>query len=485
MTTKTLLTTFTLAVTMLGAAWPATASPTPSPKARHIRAMAPQPRYIFYFIGDGMGMGPVMATLDYMRLAGGGDTLTMSRFPVASILTTYSASTPITDSAAAGTALATGSKTRNAMLGMNADTVAVNSIARNLKDAGWGVGLVTSVAPDDATPGAFYAHVPNRSMYYEIGKQAAASGYDFIGGADLRGYKDKDGKDTDLLQVMADNGVRILRGTAGADSVKLVDDTRIMLLAPEGSSPYNIGYTIDSVPGQLTLPAMTQACLDQLMKNSPERFFMMVEGGNIDHALHGNDGAAAIKEIINFNQAIDIAYRFYQAHPRETLIIVTADHDTGGLSVGSSARKYVADFPLVDLQRQSKEEFSEYCKSLLKSRRIYRWDDMKEYLTDRFGLFTRIPVSEQQEKALRAKFDETFDKRNSADQKTLYASFNAFAVDVFTLLNDAIGLGYTTTSHTGNPVPLFVIGAGADRFGGLTDNTDIAPRLRELTVDRP
>lgn len=457
-----------------------TAAPT------KIRAKMPQPRYIFYFIGDGMGMGPVMAALDYNRMVNGVDTaLTMASFPVASILTTFSASSPVTDSAAAGTALSTGSKTRNSMLGMNADTVAVTSVARELKDDGWGVGVVTTVAPDDATPGAFYAHVPSRSMYYEIGCQAAASGYDFIAGADLRGYKDKSDKPTDLVDVLAQNDVRILRGPAGADSVSIVSDKKIMLLGPDGCYPWNVGYTIDSVPGALTLPVMTEACLSHLMKNAPDKFFMMVEGGNIDHALHGNDGAAAIKEILNFDQAIQVAYRFYQEHPSQTLIIVTADHDTGGMTVGNSARKYFADFSLVDWQRQSKEEFSEYCKGLLKSRRIYTWDDMREYLTDKFGLFSVIEVSPENEAKLKQQFDETFEKRNSADQKTLYASFNAFAVDVFSLLNDAIGLGFTTTSHTGNPVPLFAIGAGAERFVGLKDNTDIPRLLRELTIESP
>ncbi|MBO5053779.1 MAG: alkaline phosphatase [Muribaculaceae bacterium] len=474
----------TLSIAATIAITPAMAAPEAAPKK--IRAIMPEPKYIFYFIGDGMGMGPVMGALDYLRLThNNSEQLTMSTFPVGSILTTYSASTPITDSAAAGTALSTGSKTRNGMLGMNADTIPVNSIARQLKDSGWGVGIVTSVAPDDATPGAFYAHVPNRSMYYEIGRQAATSGYDFIAGADFRGYKDKNGKDTDLLQVIADNEVRILRGRDGADSVSIVSDKKIILLGPDGCYPWNIGYTIDSIPDNLTLPLMTEACLKHLERNTPERFFMMVEGGNIDHALHGNDGPASIKEIINFDEAIKVAYNFYRAHPQETLIIVTADHDTGGMSVGAGRHGYKANFPLVDYQRISKEEFSEYCKSLLKSRRTYTWEDMKEYLTDRLGLFTHIPVTEQQEQTLKDKFDQTFIQLQSSDQKTLYASFNAFAVDVFNLVNNAISLGFTTTSHTGNPVPLFAIGAGSQRFNGLHDNTDIAPILRELTIQHP
>jgi alkaline phosphatase len=390
---------------------------------------------------------------------------------------TYSASSPITDSAAAGTALSTGTKTRNAMLGMAPDTTDVTSIARILKDKGYGVGVATSVAPDDATPGAFYAHVPNRSMYYEIGCQAATSGYDFLCGAGLRGVKDKAGKDTDLLKRMADNKVQIVRGPA---EIKDIKSDKVFLLNTVGTPDYNIGYTIDSLDNVLTLPLITETCLKHLQKVSPDRFFMMIEGGNIDHALHANDGGAAIKEIINFNEALQIAYDFYLEHPDETLIVVTADHDTGGMALGNTTLKYAANLQYFDYQKVSKEAFSEYCKGLLKSRSVFTWADMKEYLTDKLGFFTHVPVTEAQETALREKFDATFELRNTDDQKTLYANFNAFAVDVFRLLNDAAGVGFTTMSHAGNAVPLFAVGVGSEQFTSFNNNCEIPRRILNL-----
>ena len=161
------------------------------------------PKYIFYFIGDGMGMGHVLATQTYNRMIlNSQDPLLMMQFPVAGMLTTYSASSPVTDSAAAGTALSSGYKTKNGMLGMNTDSIAVESIAAQLFANGYGVGLITSVPPDDATPGAFYAHVPNRNMYYDITVQAAQSGYHFLGGSKLRGTTDKDGNPNDLLEIL-------------------------------------------------------------------------------------------------------------------------------------------------------------------------------------------------------------------------------------------------------------------------------------------
>ncbi len=180
--------------------------------AASLTVFAGNPKYVFYMIGDGMGMGAVSAAQGFLNAVDGdGAMLQMLQMPVASMSQTYSASSPVTDSAAAGTALACGHKTRNGMLGMDADTVAVQSIAARFHDNGFGVGLVTTVAPDDATPGAFYAHVPRRSMYYEIGCDAARSGYEFIGGANLRGAKN-----TDLMARLADAGVDVVRGREAA-----------------------------------------------------------------------------------------------------------------------------------------------------------------------------------------------------------------------------------------------------------------------------
>lgn len=153
------------------------------------------PKYIFMFIGDGMGMGHVMATETYNRLVlNNNENILMMQFPVASMAMTYSANSPVTDSAAAGTALATGNKTKNGMIGMTPDSVAVTSIATELKAQGYGVGLVTSVAYDDATPASFYAHQTYRGMYEEINADGAKCGFNFLGGAGTHVAEKKQGK---------------------------------------------------------------------------------------------------------------------------------------------------------------------------------------------------------------------------------------------------------------------------------------------------
>lgn len=440
-------------------------------------ASAAEAKYIFYYIGDGMGMGPVLAAETYNRMELQNEQpLLMMQLPVVGWCMTYSASKPITDSSAAGTALSTGYKTKNYMLGMAPDTTAVTSIAKMFKDEGYGVGVVTSVAPDDATPGAFYAHVPNRSMYYDIDCQMAENDYDFMAGAGLRGLKDKQGNATDVLERFAKNNVQIVRGPAEIADIK---SEKVLLLNSEGTSANNIGYTVDSISGILTLPQIASTCLAHLEKTSPDKFFMMVEGGNIDHALHANDGGAAIIEILNFNEALEVAFDFYRQHPDETLIVVTADHDTGGLALSHPNPVIPDQLKYVKYQKISKEEFSAYCKGLLKSRMNYTWDDMKDYLTENLGLFTHVPVSAQDEENLKQLFDRTFELRNTEDQKTLYANFNAFAVDVFRVFNDACGLKYTTTSHSGNPVPVFAVGVGSDLFKGFNNNSNLPGLIRK------
>lgn len=438
---------------------------------------AQNPKYIFYYIGDGMGMGPVVAAETYNRTILKNDKpLTMMQMPVVGWCMTYSASSKVTDSAAAGTALSAGYKTINGMLGVTPDTVAVTSIAKKLKDMGYGIGITTSCAPDDATPGAFYAHVPHRSMFYEIGSQMAGSGYEFFAGAGLRGLQ-KDGKDTDLLKKFADNKVQIVRGP---EEIKNINSKKVLLLNPKGQYDWNdFSFAVDSVKDVLTLPLVAKTCLKHLEKTSPDKFFMMVEGGIIDHALHGNDGGTAVHEVLNFDEALKVAFEFYQQHPDETLIVVTADHDTGGMIMHSG------NLGAVSFQKVSKGAFSEYCKSMFNSRMVYTWDDMREYLKENLGFFTHVKISEAQEAELKKMFEEVFDKRNeSNDQKTLYANYNAYAVKVFDIFNNAIGLSFSTGGHSGNPVPVFAVGVGADRFKSFNNNVNIPTAIFETVTGK-
>lgn len=449
-------------------------------KTHYINAQT-SPKYIFYFIGDGMGMGHVLATETYNRMTRGEEPLLMMQFPVAGIVTTYSSSSPVTDSAAAGTALSTGNKTKNGMLGMDSDTIAVQSIAAKLFSEGYGVGLVTSVPPDDATPGAFYAHVPNRGMYYDITVQAAQSGYQFLGGSKLRGTTDQEGNPNDLLDVLKQYNVDYVQGI---DAARASTSERILMVNPEEIDTYQIGFTVDSLPGALTLPDMTRVCLEHLEKWCPGKFFMMVEGGNIDYAGHANDGVTAVKEILNFNEALKIAYDFYKKNPAETLIIVTADHDTGGLAIGSKFTGYNMQPQYIDYQKMSKDKFNEECKAILRSRRIFTWEDMEEMLKENLGFWTHVPLTEAQTDLLKEKFNKTFELRNSEDQQTLYNNFDEFSATVYHIYNEICGIGWVTNNHTGGYVPVYAVGVGAERFAGIHDNTEIPIIISEISLNQ-
>lgn len=437
------------------------------------------PKYIFYFIGDGMGLGHVLTADTYNRtVRTDGKHLTMLQFPVTSVALSYSASSKITDSAAAGTALSTGTKTRNYMLGMNPDTVPCYSVAHELKNMGYGVAVATSVAVDDATPAAFYAHVPNRQKFYEIGLDLAKSGYDMFVGTKLRGLKDKSGKETDLLKVIDANGYTIANGPKGYEKAK--NCKKLLLLNTDTSVEHN-GYTIDSVADNLKLPFITKACIEHLSKVSPDKFFIMVEGGNIDWAAHANDAATVVKEIVNFDESIAVAYNFYLSHPDETLIIVTADHNTGGMALGVEKGPKNINLRNFDFQRISLETLQRKCSEIMKSNQAITWDEMRSYLKDNFGLYGYIEVNTKRDKQLRDKFNKTFIDRKSTDEKTLYATFSEFVATVFDVLDHCTGIGWTSHNHTGDFTPVFAIGVGAEEFGGLNNNIDLPAKIRRLT----
>lgn len=434
------------------------------------------PKYIFYFIGDGMGHGQVMSADTYCRLIDKNkDKLLMLKFPVCSMVTTYSANTPVTDSAAAGTALATGHKTKNNMLGMNADSIAVRSIAEDLNNLGYGIGVVTNVCPDDATPAAFYAHVPNRYMFYDITMQFADSPIKFLAGAKLRGVMHEN-KYTGLYELLNEKGISIAHGV---ENLQGCNSERVILLNTDTINR-QLGFAIDGLKGN-SLADFTDAAIKHMQRTSPEKFFIMIESGNIDHAGHDDDGATVTREVLAFDDVISQAYEFYLQHPEETLIIVTADHETGGMTVGQNSTRYNQYPQIVDRQHKSKTQFSEDCFAMLKSCQEITWERMKQYLSDNLGFFSQTKLSSDQEKRLKTAFEKAFITKDGDTKNNLYASYPEFAEVAFTIQNEIAGYGFTSPTHTGNSVPLFAIGVGAEKFGRPLDNTEIPQIIREIT----
>lgn len=434
--------------------------------------MANDAKYIFYFIGDGMGLGHVNATEIYNRdVLKSNSPLLMLTFPVASQSRTYSANKPITDSAAAGTALSTGQKTKNGMIAMNPDTVAINSVGVDFMKAGYAVGVGTTVQADDATPSAWYAHAANRGMKEIIAPQAAESGLAFLAGGGFKLYGAGEVAFKEFVETMKKGNYEVAEGYAAFKELgSKGKKPQKVLLYPENVEGGQVGYTIDSIPGYLTCAQITEACLQTLENASPDKFLMMIEGGNIDWAAHANDGGAVIKEILNFQDAINVAYQFYLRHPEETLIVITADHDTGGMSYGRNA-SYSTNIAYADAQKISKDVFGEWAREWGKGNPT--WEEMESVLREKLGFWDIVPVTEKETELLKKMFDDTFISKQAADEKTLYQTFNAFTAEAFDILNSHMGIGWTTTYHAGNFVPVYAIGANSNYFTGNLNNTEI------------
>lgn len=435
-------------------------------------------KYIFYFIGDGMGLGHVNTTQTYLRdVKKSEEPLLMTTFPVASHARTYSFDSPITDSAAAGTALSTGHKTVNSRIAMSPDSLNLRSLTSDLLEAGYAVGVATSVAGDDATPAAFYAHALGRTQSLDIAPWAIGSGLSFLAGGNFKiNHKETAEEGRAWLEKMqGEGGYTLVTSFEELTEGKGKKKDKILFI-PEFNTFDQIGYTLDSIPGATPLAEITAAAIETLQRANTGKFFLMAEGGNIDWAAHANDGATVIKEIINFQESIGLAYDFYLRHPKETLIVVTADHDTGGMALGREDNRKSPDLALIDLQRISKDRLNNIIEERLDSGGDFSWEEMEGLLRERFGFWESFPLSDGETLALKKAFEETFEMRSAKDTKTWYQSFKHFVVDLYDLVNRRYGIGWTTSSHTGNLVPVYAIGEGADLFSREMENTEI-PRL--------
>lgn len=447
---------------------------------------AAKPKYIFYMIGDGMGANHVAATEMYLaELDGyiGRKPLCMTQFPYTGLITTFSASNGITCSSAAGTALATGYKTNNGVVGLTPDGRHPESLAETLHRKGWAVGVMTSVSIDHATPAAFYARSEQRGDYYTIGTQLAESGFDFFGGGTFYQPYDKNKAEApNVYDLCKDNGYQFFHGYDEFVKEGMRTEKAILIQKHEGLTNDYLGkgslpYAIDRKADDLTLEQITKAAITYLGgKGKP--VFMMIEGGQIDWAAHSDDAATVIQEVIDFDMAIRRVYSFYQEHPDETLIIVTADHETGGMALGN--HKYTLNLQLLQHQKASAAVISDRMKQLKEQYgKKLKYEQVKELFSETLGLYKEVEVTEKEDAALRQTFKKMM-KNKAGDTKTLYASLNALSNDAVRLLDKKAHIGWTTRSHSGAPVPVYAVGAGAENFTGVYDNTEIMQRILRL-----
>ena len=445
-----------------------------------------QARYVFMFIGDGMGSHQVLSTEMYLaELEGkiGRKPLLMTTFPYSGQVATFSASSGITDSAASGTCLATGNKTNNGVIGLAHDSTPVYSVASQLKEQGWGVGIMTSVTIDHATPSAHYAHTPSRNDYYIIGTQLTESNFDFFGGSGFSRPQDKNNPSAPNLYDLAEQKGYTLAG-GYADAKTKIGSEKLLVVPEErlqDRSRYAgaLPYAIDREDKDLKLSQLVELSIAQL--STYDRFFMMAEGGKIDYASHANDGATVLHEVIDFDQAIHVAYRFYEQHPDETLIVVTADHETGGMALGNS--DYVLNIKILANQQCSLDKLSDQLSDLHKAEgKNLQWEQVKQLIAANTGLYTLVEITADEDANLQDAFSNMMSHQDVV--KTLYKDLNALAAKALAILNKKSRLGWTSGGHTASAVPVFAIGVGAERFTGWHDNSEIAPLIYQVTQSK-
>lgn len=445
---------------------------------------AQQAKYVFYFIGDGMGVNQVLGTEMYRsELKGeiGVTPLLFTQFPYSTVATTFSATNGVTDSAAAGTALATGSKTKNGAIGVQKDLeTKVYSVASWAKDKGCRVGITTSVSVDHATPAAFYAHQGARGSYYNMGLDLIAANFDFYAGSDFLDPTNKKASQSESLYTLVDKaGFNVARGYKDYQKKAKKSDKMILLQPASATDVSAIPYAIDRKKGDMTLSEITRAGINFLSKDLSKGFFLMVEGGKIDWACHSNDAATVFHEVMDMDDAIKVAYEFYEQHPDETLIVVTADHETGGIVLGKGP--YTLNLQSLKSQKVSESGYTQIINDLRKKyKNQIPWEVIKQSLKENFGFWDSIQLNEKQEAKLKKVYDESFGNQTVDLQKSEYQQDEPLASVAKEILNDIALVGWTSGGHSGGYVPVFAIGAGAERFQGRMDNTEIPVRIAEV-----
>ena len=450
---------------------------------------AAAPKYVFMFIGDGMGMPQRMVSEDFSRRIGRGP-LAMNALPYHGLTRTASADQLITDSAAAATAIACGVKANNCALGITPDGRRVESVAELAKRKGMKVGIITTVTIVHATPAAFYAHRKNRGEVYRIALDLVASGFDyFAGGGVYNKYDDK--KDSQYRGNIFD-----LARAAGYTIVR--EKEPLLALRPGAGKVWGVfndealDFDIDTQPRYPTLKEMVAKGVELL--DGPDGFFMMAEGGKVDYAAHANDAATTAREIIAMDDAVKVACAFAERHPDDTLIIVTGDHETGGLAMGYVGAGYKFHIQLLARQKCSTEAFMKRIHGMLLKNPDMPFEEVKPLVTENFGLIfdasaaktaddRLLVLSPFEVKELKAAYaaDVAFAKaRLQETRKHDVQRRQKFAATAKRLLGNHVGVGWSSGAHTALPTTTTAQGCGAEKFIGFTENSDIALRLKEL-----
>ncbi len=406
-------------------------------------------KYVFLMIGD--GMGPEFCKLYMSQYPESNFSKFAQRIPTG----TNNIYGKTTDSAASGTALACGIKTYNTAIGVGKDKKPVTSLAKKLKEQNWKIGIISSVGINDATPAAHYANQITRKERGKILTDMFASKFDFFGISTILSQKEY--KNKDINKHLKKNGYTVVKGKQLA-ALKPNSKNVVMSDTHAGNKPRLADVTAKAA---------------ELLSAGNSSFFIMVEGGAIDHCNHRNDHSAALKEMIEFDAAIGEALKFAEKHPEDTLIIVTADHDTGGPKINDIAKYRKESF---FKQNKSFGELTEMVNKMKKDKAPAA--DMIRAVTDAVGIVNLSPEEGARIEAACQQF--ITGKQTKTDKFTAsmgYGKYNPLLIEAFRIRDNRNGFVYTSFGHTPVKVTTFVKGAGAENFKAPQENSDIPHRI--------
>lgn len=486
------------------------------------------PKYVFLFIGDGMSYPQIQLTNYFMsanenlengktvtvegeekQVLSSENHLNMMNFPVAGSAQTYDSTSFAPDSASTATSIATGNKTWSGSINVSTDfSEEYETIAEKLKkQKDYKVGIISSVNINHATPAAFYAHQASRNDYYEIGLEMVESDFDYFAGGALLSPTGKEENQKDLYQVAEEAGYKVVKTQQEAEALTQ-DDGKVVVIDEHLADGDAMSYDMDLEEGQWALEDYVEKGIEML--DNDNGFFMMVEGGKIDWACHANDAASALTDTIALDEAVAQAVEFYQEHPDETLILVTGDHETGGLTIGYAGTDYDTFLTNFNNQKISYAKYdSDYVAKYKEEKTSF--EEVMTDVTELFGL--KAPATEgvastsQKDSAdkhpeseddgtlemtqyeydkLREAYETTMSRTGEEeefgqDEYVKYGSYEPLTVTITHILNNKSGINFGSYAHTGLPVEVFAQGVGQEAFEGYYDNTDIYRKMADLT----
>lgn len=479
-----------------------------------------KPKYIFLFIGDGMSYSQLQLA-DYYLKETGNNGLDILKLSTNGTMQNPDKTSLIPDSASTATAMATGEKTKSGNINVSEDgKEKYETITQKLKKDGYKIGIATTVNINHATPAGFSAHRESRKGYYEIGKEMLNTEFDYFAGGDFKDKKGENGDKKSLEKIAEEKGYTVADSEEEFEKLgnnskeeNSSNDEKYLVISDDREKTDAMKYSIDKRYEQENGEDKSDSLSDYVKKGiellsdkdkKDKGFFMMVEGGKIDWACHKNDAASALHETIDLDNAVDEALKFYNNHKDETLIIVTGDHETGGLAIGNSNSEYDTHLENLGLQKISCDRFNEeYVSKYIKEK-----TDFREVLKDIeyvFGLKKPLVFKEEKAKEdsdddhkhsdenslelskseyerLKKAYDLTLENRKNRtkEESILYGSYKPITVEATRILAEKSGVAFTSFSHTAAPMAGFAEGVGASEFDGVYDNTELYEKLIEV-----